>query len=110
MVNRALCGAAPTLPTSEAPVCTACAAAYEALPSEGDAETHRALDGEAITRKVEALADKWDKGADGMSLVGGESPRPADFSEGHFVGVMKTLRAAASELRAAIADAEESTR
>ena len=49
--------------------------------------------------RVAALAQAWEEKARNMSLVGGESPRPRDYSEGHYVGTMKSYYAAAEALR-----------
>lgn len=54
---------------------------------------------QARIERVRHLADKWAEDAYASSIAGGESPRPADYSEGHYVGVMKTNDKHARELR-----------
>lgn len=61
----------------------------------------------AALRAVLDLADSLDKDATDMMWVGGESPRPQDYSEGHYVGVMNTQREAAEKIRTAISKALE---
>lgn len=46
------------------------------------------------------LADALHREAADMLWAGGESPRPHDFAEGHYIGTMKTLHANAKRIRA----------
>ena len=57
----------------------------------------------AQVERAEALAQHWTSQARSMSVVDGESPRPNDNSEGHYVGVMRSYEVSADDLRAALA-------
>lgn len=52
----------------------------------------------AIQRLL-ALADQWDREARTMSIAAGDSPRPLDYSEGHYVATLKHYREHAALVR-----------
>jgi len=58
----------------------------------------------ATIERVRELADEWHRQAREMCRVGGESQRPQDYSEGHYVGVMTSYLARHDDLRAALGE------
>ena len=57
----------------------------------------------AVRRVVDDLRRRENE----MALVQGESPRPADYSEGHYNGVRHGYREASAALAAALAESGE---
>lgn len=80
-------------------------AEIEALRENVQWWVKRAKEAASRVENGQALADKLAQEAHDMCLVGGESPRPEDFSEGHYVGVMKTKREIAAKLAEALSGA-----
>lgn len=77
--------------------------AHESIRARADAGLVEERDElRATMERVAELPGRWRADARRMGLAAGESPRPMDYSEGHYVGTMKARRAAADALDAAL--------